>query len=695
MSRSEDSPAWFTPWARSGFLRKETAQQWRDLGFNAEEAGPWYHLDVASPSVAAKWVSSGLGPGDFVRWCSVGQNSPELVNKWRSKRISFEVARRWLVIGVNEPEVVLRCQKMEISSEVWTLCRERSTRKRCEEWLVFSESADWLDRRTRSPWMSNGVDPIEAHSWIYLGVKFEQSQRLKEIGFDGRQLIAFGETNSVPEVARLALMSSSVEQFQYVIENFDDADREPALASGIDQKRFLEWAEIKSISLGEIVELEKLNISPSDFHCWQMSVNSSVDSLILLLKDGISLADAIFWISAGLNHNQISILRHRITMKSFNFLRDCGYSIEVIQGIAGRENSNAEIEYFSEFECSKETQSEMVSLGIPLEEIPGWWFMAQGKTDFVKPWRDQKIVLTDIDEAAKRFKQRIELSDVEKWKANGYSIRQALNLIRDGKNPYFKTPEIRTHSTRSASVSGLLNRPSPSRPLDGWISQNVYRATEEWYESIFSLALFLKSEVRKELSYDHEFENIDSDFSLKISLSRDKVRVLLKDSSGDEESFVFDPSNIYLLSNLNTSRQRLVVGLGLSWFLDWSVVCDGSNGNFGSANFPLRRATGPSKFRSKSKYRYVGVSRRNWRNPSKPNSANASPIFHQVAGFVRRLPDGQSPSLEARNNAPGYIRKLLKSNETWVRPHARGSEIGVLIERLRQSSILAIALDSL
>jgi hypothetical protein len=695
MSKSESSPAWFIPWRRNGFLRKETAQQWLDRGFTSEEAGPWYHLDVDSPDVAAHWVANGLGPGDYVRWSSVGHGSPELVDPWRALKIPFESAKEWITVGVGQPDVVVKCNKLGITAKDWGACREVASRKRCEEWLDYSETADWLSSATRSQWMRKGIEPAIAHAWIYLGIQTEESARLEGIGFDCGYFLSLGENEDAIELAQLALSSSSVEQFQYVIEKYFDTDRELALRSGIPEERLREWAGIESISLTEIVELEELKISPPDIQRWRSVVDSNIYSLISLMKDHVSFLDAIFWKSAGLTADEISLVRNHLTMDSFNQLRDSGFSNQEILGITDRENSKSEVDYFLDNACLKDHQLEMTSFGISREEIPAWWFLAQGKIEQIKPWRDQKISLADIDEVTRSSKLVVRLSDASMWKSNGHSIRQALKLIREGKNPFFYKRATPIVLSEYPSAVARRNSSALTQFTFGWISKNVDQATEEWYERIFSLAYFLKSNIRKELSYDHEFENSDSDFSLKISLRRDKVHVLLRDVSGDKESFTFDPGQIYLLSDVKPARQRLVAGLGLSWFLDWSVVCDGRNGNLGSAKFPIRRATEPSKFRSSCAYRYVGISQRDLNYSSITGSRNTSPIFHQVAGFVRELPDGWSPSAEARNNAPGYIRKSLKPNETWVRPHARGSEVGIIIERLRQSSVLAIALGGL
>lgn len=65
------------------------------------------------------------------------------------------------------------------------------------------------------------------------------------------------------------------------------------------------------------------------------------------------------------------------------------------------------------------------------------------------------------------------------------------------------------------------------------------------------------------------------------------------------------------------------------------------------------------------------------------------PKAHRVRGHIRRLADG-SPTEDARDNAPPYVRRHMRADETWVRGHSRGGDFtgANILTRLQSYSSL-------
>lgn len=71
-------------------------------------------------------------------------------------------------------------------------------------------------------------------------------------------------------------------------------------------------------------------------------------------------------------------------------------------------------------------------------------------------------------------------------------------------------------------------------------------------------------------------------------------------------------------------------------------------------------------------------------------AAPQPPRAHRVRGFIRTLSLGE-PSDDALSRAPSYIRRNMKPDQTFVRPHQRGGDAarGLLLHRLQTHSSLA------
>lgn len=138
----------------------------------------------------------------------------------------------------------------------------------------------------------------------------------------------------------------------------------------------------------------------------------------------------------------------------------------------------------------------------------------------------------------------------------------------------------------------------------------------------------------------------------------------------------------------------VAAGLVISWYLD-SCIClrKQSHPHYRSERIGGRSAAGAPrrgviylptpKFRSDLSATRQGI--------------REAPRAHRVRGHVRELSSSRSPSVAARNNAPRYIRRHLKRQETFVQSHSRGKESKTreITLYLSKYSTLADALGSL
>lgn len=144
------------------------------------------------------------------------------------------------------------------------------------------------------------------------------------------------------------------------------------------------------------------------------------------------------------------------------------------------------------------------------------------------------------------------------------------------------------------------------------------------------------------------------------------------------------------------SQKHLDVAIGLvvGWYLD-SCIClrKRAHPHFRSDS----RRSGRSGTAHQSNNVFLPTPRFLTDIESVSRGSRQTPRAHRVRGHVRELSDLRSPSRAARSNAPYYIRRHLKPNETFVQSHSRGKgEISRAMDvYLSKYSTLADALGSL
>jgi hypothetical protein len=211
--------------------------------------------------------------------------------------------------------------------------------------------------------------------------------------------------------------------------------------------------------------------------------------------------------------------------------------------------------------------------------------------------------------------------------------------------------------------------------------------TDEWLMEIQLRADLLRNRLRISISESAYFEGIDLQILLSINANRAFAWVGM---SGQGTLTAFALPGCRPLTPLRTPLQIASAGVAIAWFLDLSVSLRSPGG--ASRQHPHFTVSSKTTHSQKTLIRYVPTP--NFESHQRSVASKQFQLMptHKVEGHVRTLPEGWTPSEEARDNAPAYMK--LRANETFVRSHLRGTEIAAsdLERRLSKYSALAEAL---
>jgi hypothetical protein len=152
----------------------------------------------------------------------------------------------------------------------------------------------------------------------------------------------------------------------------------------------------------------------------------------------------------------------------------------------------------------------------------------------------------------------------------------------------------------------------------------------------------------------------------------------------------FDAENFDPITYLKSNQLKLAYVLAISWFVDCAISLK-SQGARGGSNFEIRH---DQSSREKSRtVRYVPTPQFSNSVRRVQSGDGVSPVLHHVAGHIRQLPEGFSPSDDAVGRAPSFLRKNMGSRDTYVVGHTRGieKEIDEFVVHLSKYSMTAHA----
>ena len=205
-------------------------------------------------------------------------------------------------------------------------------------------------------------------------------------------------------------------------------------------------------------------------------------------------------------------------------------------------------------------------------------------------------------------------------------------------------------------------------------------SSESWLDGVIARAEHLRSELRFAPEWPVTYS--DDQYSIVLLSQRDRwVRVWIQNLHRREACVAaFDPVN------WDTAvRDRRVgtetVGLGIALFTDLALGLHrrGARGQ-SDAQYTMNVSASGLALSPADPFPFVGT------------GSDVLPATHRVRGFIRRLPDGHEPHEDQISLAPSYVRKRMGPQDTYVRPHVRGSSTQVeILAALRHTTNLRAA----
>lgn len=749
---------WFGDWQRAGFIREESASQWRASGFEPQDASPWYHLDVVGPEVAIKWQDCGIGPQEYVVWARAKVLDPGTAVIWKEFGIDAETAVLWHRAGVRDLDLLLRLRNHNFDWRFAKECNVPGRREALLEWLNHLErQISSITPRTQV-WILLGVFPASAIEWEELGVGPSEFVILHSHGVSMKELRK--RKFSVDEIGALVRLLPIVGGTSDFFELFDEGlgieTISKIFSASIHPRSALKWASAGVTQADDMIFYESHGVHVDHVqkllnagaNC-RMYVEACDGSSVImndwlsadvfdyrvvqnLRSSGLKPEALKAWTLEGVTESSLiaewtevspdprvasSWMKLNVDVflakKLQKFLSSADYEKLLSEGVTSQEIcSIVESRPFIEVQMRQFLMNHLYRvidewrrLRIPVEDWFGWFRETNGDDSLVNLWVSHRITLMNFRRAKRLSRDRLSAVVVRDWVSAERDVLAEFQRVESGLYEWypnnrsissdFHAGRVTPAQLRKQSVGNAVM--TSSRRVNGvgvrWIETTSVRATEEWVNDIQDICDFLLPSIRKDMSLSRVFEDESQGWKLEMTKVGNEIKVSVHDSSGDSETVRFGLSSLDPSTPVDSARSRLVFGLGVMWFLDWSVVFRHNAKSF-PIHFSQRGDLGNTRLDRLVRYvpTFSFSSAR-----SVPISAHASPIGHLVVGHVRTLPDRMQPSIEARLNAPAHIRKRMGKNDTYVRPHARGSDSGQAEVRnaLSHTSALGRALRTL
>ena len=292
------------------------------------------------------------------------------------------------------------------------------------------------------------------------------------------------------------------------------------------------------------------------------------------------------------------------------------------------------------------------------------------------------------------FRPRQNFKQIVAWSKSDFTPIEVQNWLAVGVQSIEEAKQI-----RAAGFSGTTmdTYRAKSRPIKTKIVRKVqsiaWTASEEWLEEVIARAVTTRPSHRKVSHWPSVLELDEDGVSIEIVFLEGFIHgTVVRD--GKSQNCAFDPSNFEPRNYPKTEQGRVVLGLCICWFIDCSIVIPGSSRN--SHSHPYSIVGAKPTLRS-PRGRYVPTLTFKNRREISFSISDRLVVRHKVSGHLRTLGYGRKGSSESRGHAPTYLRREMKSNETFVRPHFRGTERerAELVTRLSRYSATAEALAEL
>jgi hypothetical protein len=654
----ENEDEWFSEWKRLGFLRLDSAKKWKELGFSPFDAQPWYDADLIQAEQASLWHVLKLTPQDYAAWTALGFHNPAEVSAWKMLRVSHVEASVWRSKGFRNPSEVSLVLKMNYK------CQELPSghKKR----LSIAELAEWFNRADnyavtvseRNNWVSQGFTLDEAAEWIVRGITGFNLAELSNLGFS-------------MELIRQTIFTSKQADFSIKLRKLS-----------VQADEIANWTEVAfelGLNATSTYHWSRIGLSPQTAKSWIRHGFTTAEATKPWIDSGMDPITASTWKqSKGIDPSLARQISPILSNPEYESLVEKGiHTREIVEWIHGGWNGDFLQELLSEFSDSQRLIHWRKS-SIPLQSWPNWVEISKCQPAVAIAWYQSGISRVKMFEL--QLELRFEFKDILTWKSQGESAKVATSRIRNGK-----IRPIRENAAPIKSLKHQIEQPKlevfPNyHPLSRFSSN-------EWVEEIQAKAVLLGIKLRKVPNSPIQFYFSDIDIRIEITISNNQVVGTLT-SKDTAVTVKFNPLNFEARPQIRTSMQRLAYGLALSLLIDSTIVLAKSSANQ-TRLFTIQQSQGSNSVKTGIRY-LPTLSFRSGLNEVRKGSGAPSAL-HQVNGHIRTLSDGFQPSEDARNNAPEFIRRRLKPNETYVIPHMRGSGEAVREYEKRLSKYSALA----
>ena len=292
------------------------------------------------------------------------------------------------------------------------------------------------------------------------------------------------------------------------------------------------------------------------------------------------------------------------------------------------------------------------------------------------------------------FRPPQNFKQIVAWSKSGFTPIEVQNWLAVGVQSIEEAKQIRADGFSGATMDiyRTKNRQIKTKSVRK-VDTKVWAASEEWLEEVIARAVITRPSLRKVSHWPSVLELDEDGVSIEIVFFEGLIHGTVV-RNGKPQYCAFDPSNFDPKNYPKTDQGRMVLGLCICWFIDCSIVIPGSSGN--SYSHPYSVVGTKPTLRS-PRCRYVPTLTFRDRRENSISNSDRLVVRHKVSGHRRTLGYGRKGSSEALRNAPTYLRREMKSNETFVRPHFRGTEKvrDELVTRLSKYSATADALAEL
>ena len=681
---------------------------WIRVGFTPQEAAEFQDAGHTNARVAQHWRAEEFGPLTSIEWMNAGFENPKIARQWLRNEINPHTANLWIGAGVSTP-------------------------KQASKWatngFTFVEASRWRAKGMKGPttasrWDNAKFSPSEASLWVSLGIDAADASALRSQGVDADY------AKKWTAEAKLAVRTLS----DWLARGIDPDDAIALRQSGFTTTEIFD----------SLIGWEKHGFTMAETSEWRSAGAKNPTSALKWANAKFTPTEAAPWISLSIGATNASVLRSNgfDTTYTQKWITDTGSEVKTLldclaieigpddaiplfqRGLSKREVFNSDIWWDQRGFTSAET-SEWRSAGAKYPASALSWANANFSPTEAGPWISLKV---DATVASALCSQGVDADYAKKWITDAkLGFESLLDWFAKGINPD-DAIALRQRGHTTEEISDFLSRAEVTpggADFQIWFQRgrrwmdacriNVDDHSEllhmvheldldwadpahafssnpvsfQWLEEIQNRAKYLTDQLQREPRWPVIFEDDDLQIILDGS-GKNAVAWVGNSQVGGLVSFDMINFDVYIFETNPSSKY--LAGLAIAWFIDCCIVLQTNE----QRDPPFRRQHGGSSpvdpHRKVRRYVPLPSFINHQRNVSEGQTVAPAP--HWVDGHARNLPQGHSPSPEARDQAPARIRPTLKPNQTWVNSFERGglARLNELRTYLSRHSALADAM---